>query len=397
MSDDTIKLVGEINAKIDGIKTESQKINEAVKASVDATKDEAKAALKVAEESASKVAAMSESIVAMEQKLADKVKNGSAAPESLGHSVIKSEAFKIFAAGASPKFVQRIEANTITGQTGSPAANSDTLVGADRLAGIIDGAYRTLSILDFLPQGTTNSNNIEYAKELAFTNSAAETAEGDTKPQSSLTYTLVNAPIRTIAHWLKVSKQVLEDSAQLQSHIDSRLRYGARLRYEQQIVAGNGTNQNISGMTDGGNYTAFVAESDENILDGINRMIEECRIAEYEPDIIMLNPRDWHEIERTKVGTGDARYVIGDPSSVLSPVLWGKPVIVSNSIPENSGLVGAVRLAYQVWNRSGVVVEMFEQDDTNVQKNLITVRAELRGTLATYLPAAVQFGPLQVV
>jgi HK97 family phage major capsid protein len=128
--------------------------------------------------------------------------------------VIKSEGFKQYAQGNSSKF--RIEANTITGQTGtSPPTNSDTLVPAQRLPGIIPGAFRALRVADVIPQGTTTSNAVEYTRELAFTNAAVEVAEGDNKPQSSLTFELVSAPVRTIAHWLKVSKQVLDDAPAL--------------------------------------------------------------------------------------------------------------------------------------------------------------------------------------
>jgi hypothetical protein len=45
-----------------------------------------------------------------------------------------------------------------------------------------------------------------------------------------------------------------------------------------------------------------------------------------------------------------------------------------------------------VYNRSGTVVEMFEQDGDNVQKNLITIRAEARLALAVETPAAALYG-----
>ena len=57
-------------------------------------------------------------------------------------------------------------------------------------------------------------------------------------------------------------------------------------------------------------------------------------------------------------------------------------------------MVGAFDQAYQVFNRKGTVVEIFAQDDVNVQKNLVTIRAERRGALASYVPAAVYRGNL---
>lgn len=389
---DAVELVKQINANIDGIKAENAKINEALKATASAT--EVQAAVKAADDSAKKVNEFSARIIELEQKLGEQVKAGKASPQTLGEMVVKSDAYKSFASGATQKF--RIEANTITGQTGSPPANSDVLVEPQRLNGIIPLAYRALTVLDVLPSGVTTSNSIEVTRENSNTNNAAETAEGDTKPESAITYNLLNVPVRTIATWLKVSKQVLDDSAQLQSHIDTRLRHMALLRYQNQIVAGNGTNQNISGILDSGNHTVFNAVSGENELDGLNRMIEAVRAADYTPTAIMLNTADFHAIERLKVGSSDDRYIIGNPNSGMAPTIWGLPVIVSNSITSGTAIVGDFARAYTVWNRQGAVVEMFEQDGTNVQQNLITIRSELRGCLASYVPAAVYAGALNV-
>jgi HK97 family phage major capsid protein len=389
---DPVALVSQINATMEQMKKDHTAVMAELKTSAETAGTDAKAAIAKADELATKIAAASTSIVEMEQKLADKVRADKAPVETLGQMVIKSEAFKQYAKGNLSKM--RIEANTITGQSGSPAANSDVLVPAQRLAGIIPGAFRSLRLRDLIPQGTTTSNAVEYTKELLFTNNAAETAEGAQKPESVLTFELASAPVATIAHFLKVSKQVLEDATALQSYIDTRLRYGVELRYDNQILNGNGSGQNISGVLDSGNYTAFTPETGDNQLDSINRAIEQVITADYAPTGIILSPADWHAIERLKVGTSDDRYIVGDPTGVMGPMLWGLPVVVTNNLASGKLVVAAFDIAYQVWNRSGTVVEIFEQDDTNVQKNLLTVRAEARGTLATYRAASSVYGNL---
>lgn len=389
---DPIKLVEDIKAKMETMKDEHKQVIAALKDSVKDSEGKASEAIQAADKLAESIKAHSSQIIELEQKLADNVHKGKTEIETLGRIVIKSDAFKQYAAGQTSKM--RFEANTIIGQEGSPPANSDTLVAPQRLAGIIPGAFRSLRLMEVLPQATTSSNAVEYTRELAFTNGAAETAEGDSKPQASLTFELVNAPVRTIAHWLKASKQVLEDAPALQSYIDTRLRYGVDLRYDFQLLRGNGTGQNISGIMDTGNFTPFTPTAGENALDSINRGIEKVALADYAATAIILNPTDWHAIERIKVGTSDARYVIGNPNGVMSAMLWGLPVVVTNQMRVGYFVVGAMDIAYQVWNRMGSVVEMFEQDDTNVQKNLVTIRGERRGTLATYRPASVYSGLL---
>lgn len=389
---DPIQLVGEIKSAMEQMKEANKTVNAALEASVKETGKDAKAAIAAAEASAQKIQSLSASIVEMEQKLADGVIKGKASAETLGQTLIKSESFKQFAAGNTNKF--RIEANTITGQSGSPAENSDTLVGVNRLAGIVPGAFRTLKVKDLAPNFTTTSNAIEYTRELLFTNGAEETAEGATKPEATLTFELASANVRTVAHWLKLSKQVLDDAPALAGYVDNRLRYGVELKYDSQLLNGAGTSQTITGMTASANRTAFTPTTGETQLDSINRLIEAIRVAEYDCTAIVLNPVDWHKIERIKEGTSYNTYALSNPAQMVTPMLWGKPVVVTNAMTAGYVLGAAFDIAYGVWNRQGVAVEMFEQDDTNVQKNLVTVRAELRGCLTGFRPASAYYGAL---
>ena len=353
---------------------------------------ESKSAVEAAEKAAKELKAMGDRLLEIEQKQAEGIKKGYEMPKSLGESFATSEEFKAFAEGRTSKARLEIK-NTITGQSGSPASNSDTIVAPQRQVGIVAGAFRNLRIRDIMPSGTTSSNLVEYTRELAFTNAAAETAEGATKPEATLTFELASAPVKTIAHWLKLSKQVMDDAPALASYVDTRLRYGVDLRIDQQLLNGNGSGQNIGGLAKAGNHTAFTPASGDNAIDSINRAIYLVAAADYNATAIILNPADWGAIERTK--TQDDAYVFGAPQR-LAPTLWGLPVVATNTMTAGKFMVGAFDMAAQVWNRQGTVVEMSEADDTNFQKNLVTVRAEARLALAIYRPVSIQYGNLTV-
>jgi HK97 family phage major capsid protein len=320
---------------------------------------------------------------------------------STGEQFVKSDQFKAFIDGRQNK--ARFETkNTIIGEAGSPQQPSDILVAPDRLSGIVPGAFRSLRVLDFLPTGTTNSNNIEYTRETTagFSNNAAETEENPSsgKPESDLVFELANAPVRTIAHWLKLSKQVMEDAPALATYVDRRLRYGVLLRAETQVLNGNGSAPNISGILDG-NFSAYVPVADQvTYIDILNAAKYQVIGADYAPSAYMLNPADWGVIERTKRGSSDDGYVAGDGAGLtyvqggMVPILWGLPVIASNSVPEGTFICGAFDMATQIFLRQGVAVEMFEQDEDNVQKNLITVRAEQRMAFAVFRPESIVAG-----
>lgn len=381
-------IVAEIQTTMQAMKDENAKVVAALQDANKQTGAQATEALTAAKTAAEKITALATAIVEMEQKLAENVNRGRAPIETLGQMVIATEGFKQMALGNSRSF--RIEANTITGQEGSPPVNSGTLVEPYRLPGIVGGPFRALRVSDIIPQGTITGNMLNVTRELLFTNNAAEVAEGAQKPESTLTFELKPTPVATIAHWLKVSKQVLEDAPALASYIDNRLRYGVDVRYDAQLLNGDGVGQNISGITDTGNFTPFTPLTGYTILDNINLAIEKVRLADYEATGIVLNPADWGNIERLK--DLENRYVVGNPLGMIGPSLWGKPVVVTNAMTAGKILVGAFDISHQIFNRSGTVVEMFEQDETNVQKNLVTVRAERRGLLATFRPASVYYG-----
>lgn len=319
------------------------------------------------------------------------------AVKSIGQEFIGSDAFKSFASGQSGRAKVELK-NTVIGEGGSPANPVDTLNPADRMAGVVGGAFRSLSLLDFIPKGTTTSNLVEYTKEDVFTNDAAETREGAAKPESDITFTLVSAPVRTIAHFLKVSKQVMDDAPAVATYIDTRLRHGVLNRLQTQIVNGNGTSPNLAGILASGNSTTVTAATGDTKFDFANKLKYAVVAAEYTPSVYMINPADWGAIERIKKGTGDLSYVGADGvvayvNNGLTPTLWGLPVVASNAVPAGT-LICAASDAMMLWERTGVVVEAFEQDGDNVQKNLVTIRAEMRGAFSVFRAAAIQKGTL---
>ena len=52
--------------------------------------------------------------------------------------------------------------------------------------------------------------------------------------------------MQTLAHWIPVSRQVLDDAVALQDYINMRLMYGLKLVEENQLLNGNGIGQNLS-------------------------------------------------------------------------------------------------------------------------------------------------------
>jgi HK97 family phage major capsid protein len=309
--------------------------------------------------------------------------------ETWGEQFTKSDVYKAFAGGNTQKARFEVK-NTLTG--------ADANVAPDRKPGIVSGAFQPMTLESFLPSMPTSSNAVEFTRENAFTNSAAEAAEGSAKAESALTWTLVNMPISTVAHWIKISRQLAADNQALAAYVDTRMRYGVNLKVEQQLVAGDGTAPNISGILDSGNFTAHgIADAALGTtlkkLVLIRKIMAASWAAGFAADGILLNPADWAaiEIDLLTTAAGQTLYSVTDNGQ---PRLFGVPVIQSVGMTADNVAVGAFAQAYMIHNREGVVVEMSDSDSDNFTKNLITIRAERRLALATERPAAVRAGDL---
>lgn len=283
--------------------------------------------------------------------------------------------------------------NTVTNTIGNTFS--------ERRPGIVEGAFRVFTIEDLLTAIPTAANAIDWVRESVFTNAAAETAEGTAKPQSSITFTPGTMPVSTVAHWIKITKQLAADNAALAAYINRRMIYGVNLRVEGQLVAGNGTTPNLNGLTNAGNFTAHgyttasltaLGLSPTNRFDLIGKMIGDCALADYAADAVILNTADWWTMRLAKDSQG--RYLLGDPAVSAPPTLFGYPVVASNAMTIDTVLVGSLSQAATLHNREGVTVDMSDSDENNFQLNLITLRAERRLALTVEKPAAMRFGDL---
>jgi HK97 family phage major capsid protein len=261
-----------------------------------------------------------------------------------------------------------------------------------------------LTLRDILPSMPTNSNLVEFTRENAYTNNAGpqrDTAsplaaiENVTKPESAITYTLATVPVVTLAHFIPISKQLMNDSPMLAAYIGGRLMYGLKLKEETSLLLGTGTGGEISGLQVG--TTAYTVESPQltNEIDIIRDAITQAQVAEYSPNFIVLNPADWDSIQRRKTGiSGDQTYVYGNPhESWAASSVWGLTPIVTNSQTAGKFLLGDTN-ACMVFDREQASVEASWEDSVNFQKNMVTIRAEERLALAKFRLEAFIYGSL---
>jgi HK97 family phage major capsid protein len=270
----------------------------------------------------------------------------------------------------------------------SLAASAGTAVETDRLPGVNGLPNRRMTVRDLLMKGRTSSNAVLYIKETGFTNNAGMVSEGTAKPESDITFDDETARVVKIAHFIKATTEILADFPALQSFIDGRLRYGLMFKEETQLLKGSGVGNNINGIyTQATAYSAPINPAGtEQVIDELRLMLLQSELAEYPADGIVLHPSDWAVIELLKDTTG--RYIIGNPQGRLSPTLWGRDVVTTQSMTVDTALVGAFGMGAQIFDRMQAAVTVATENEDDFIKNKVTILAEERLALAVYRPEA---------
>ena len=275
--------------------------------------------------------------------------------------------------------------NTYTGE----------VIESDRLPGVYFDPDRATHVRQFLTQTSTTSDNVRYVQETAYTDGTATQTEGSDKGISDFSLEAKDAPVRTIASYIRVSRQMLDDTAFLTSYINQRLPKKLFLEEDDQILYGNGSNENLEGITAvAQSFAAITGLSLVSRFDALVNSISQVRTdnGEYQASAIMLNPEDFYIMLVEK--DNENRYYFPDAVRFggQPPRVAGVPVITNTAVAADDFIVGDFNLGATMALREGVSLQFFEQDQDNVIKNLVTVRVEERLALPIHNPNAFVYG-----
>ena len=276
------------------------------------------------------------------------------------------------------------------------------VIAATRVPGFKFDPSNSVHIRQIVPVGTTNSDLIRYVKESAYTQGAAATAEGSALGQTDFNLTASTAPVETIGTYLRLSRQMMEDTEQLSSYISARVPSKLMAVEDDQLLGGNGTAPNLEGLRNSATVWSTGASgfgasdfATPQQFDVLITALNQVAKANYTSDGILLHPTDFHKILALK--DSDNRYLKDQVYQGLQPTFMGVPVRISTAMAEGEFIVGNFSQAAQIWQRENISVEFFEQDSDNVQKNFITVRVQERLGFTTYLPNALCRGSFATV
>lgn len=265
---------------------------------------------------------------------------------------------------------------------------------------------RPLRIVDLIDRRPIGVDTIEYVREDSVTDSAAEVAEGALKPEAGFTLSVQTDTVRTIAHWVNMTRQSAEDDSTLEGYIEGRLVYGLERRLEASVLNGNGTAPNLRGIMQTAGVGTYTGAAAEAAVISIRKAKTVAQLSEYEPDTVALNPSDWERIELSTDSQGAFR-VTPSPTGALAARIWGLAVVattvMTGSAPDPDGagagvetlgkfLVGAFREGATLWERTGVRVLLTDSHASNFTSNILTLLVEMRAGLSVWRPKAFVVG-----
>lgn len=269
--------------------------------------------------------------------------------------------------------------------TGASATSAGAAVRNDMFAPITDLiGDRELTVDDLVSKGSTSSDTVEYVRITGKTNNAATVAEASvasgtsgTKPESALALEVVSTTVKTIAHWIPITKRAASDAPQVRSLIDTFLRYGLDEELEDQELNGGGTGEDFEGIRTAVTQTVGSAGTD---LDAILDAIKTVRYTgRRRPDAMVIHPNDWYSVNFLQAKESTGGYLIANPTATTDQLnrLWGLKVVVSEAETENTALVGDFRFAMR-WAREGITITVSDSHSDFFVRNLLAVLGERR-------------------
>ena len=323
--------------------------------------------------------------------------SGMEAPKSIGEHLVNTNAYEAYVNNGVKGVDSNVEMKTTLNTTGYAPESL-------RAPGILETALRNPdSVIGLFDQIQTTQNAYVYLEETTFTNNAGSIAEaGDISSanEGALAFTEKTESIRKMATFLPVTDELLADVAGIQGYVNSRLSTMMKLNLDNQLINGNGSAPNLTGVLNKSGINTFAFGSYSGKLRKIGQIyqaITEIRKDAFvEPDSIVMHPSDWYDIvtEESSVETSGSRnplfVVAGGFGADVSPKIWGLNVVPSTVIAEGTMLVGKFGGgdAAQVIMREGVDLAVSDSHSDFFAKNQLAIRLTMRLGFAIYKPTA---------
>lgn len=268
-----------------------------------------------------------------------------------------------------PNFSNRVRNHLMTGKTSQTGAIRHTFETAE------------------------SDNAAPKSKFAGLTGGGVNTAQ----TQSSVTLRDVHTPIQTLFNLLTLPQEWLDDTAMIESYLSTRLMANLMDVEDIQLLRGNGTAPQYTGLATGGRSFADAAARESyiggladqfgtqaNNYDVISAVAAGMANTNFQADKVFLNPIDYTAMVLSK--DNDEAYALTHtvaPSGEYKTIWGGIEFIKTPAQVAGTFTLIDSKKSSQYWMREGAQVE-FGMNNDDFAANNISVRAIIRGALVNY-------------
>jgi HK97 family phage major capsid protein len=288
--------------------------------------------------------------------------------------------------GKGARFSFEMERKAVGNMGSSASLTGSYFVAPTVVPGVILQPYNQTHMRNILATGTTDSNMLRYVRDNGGEGGPTTVAEAAAKPQMDRDLAIIDSPVRKIATHLRVPEEMIEDIPFLTSFLTQIGTEEVLAVEDTQILYGDGTGQNLTGIATAGSFTAFAAGTSvvatPNKFDVLGASGKQMRVLKRNPSFHLVNPTDYYDIVSTKDTTSN--YILRGGGNGIMPVdSCGVQIVQMNQVAAGDFITVDSRAA-QIFFRSNINVRFYEQDQDNAIKNLVTIVIEERLALCVY-------------
>ncbi|MCU1370242.1 MAG: hypothetical protein JWO77_1436 [Ilumatobacteraceae bacterium] len=238
-----------------------------------------------------------------------------------------------------------------------------------------------------MPVQTVEATTATYYTASAAASAAATVAVGATKPESTPGWQAVTVPVRKIAHYSDVPTEYLADFPSFAQVVGTELTAGLIHAENGQILTGNGTAPNLTGLLNTSGILTYAPGAAEDyfvsVLEGITML--RTPTAYTDADTVLLHPTDWQTILLTR-DSEDGMIVHHNPTEPSAATLWGKRVVLTTAVTAGTAVVANMADGTLVFQRETprITVDPYSQSN----KNLVRFICEERIAFGSPRPSA---------
>lgn len=211
------------------------------------------------------------------------------------------------------------------------------------------------SIVDVLTVVTHDTPAWQYLRQTVRDTKAGPVAAGALKPTSLYSVDKVDGRLVTIAHLSEpLDRYTLIDNNALESHLRDEMLFGLRQAVEDQVVNGDGEDENLAGLF---NTPGIVAQPfGDHLVSTTRRAITKLEATGRTPGVFVLSPADWEALELFRNGSGafDLAHTAIDRAAQK---LHGTRVVLSSVMPIGKGLLLDLDAVQLDTDTHGLVIE----------------------------------------